>query len=117
MVALSLSISHAIAGLSPAVFRAWNLAVHVIAALLLFAVLRRTLTINPAVDALAFAAALIWFDRTRSTARSSDTSSMFWRTSRALDIDLHVICKLTCMSAKSTDALSTRHKRVRATCG
>ena len=46
-VALSLAISHAMAGLNPAVFRAWNLAVHITAALLLFAVLRRTLTIKP----------------------------------------------------------------------
>jgi protein O-mannosyl-transferase len=46
-VAWSLAISHAMAGLNPAVFRAWNLAVHITAALLLFAVLRRTLTIEP----------------------------------------------------------------------
>jgi protein O-mannosyl-transferase len=47
VIAMSLAISHAIDGLNPAVFRAWNLAVHITAGLLLFAVLRRTLTITP----------------------------------------------------------------------
>src|SRR5262249_51804968 len=44
VVSLSLAINYALTGLSPAGFRGWNLAVHLLTALLLFGVVRRTLT-------------------------------------------------------------------------
>jgi tetratricopeptide (TPR) repeat protein len=65
IVSLSLAISHRMGGLDPAVFRAWNIAVLIVSALLLFGILRRTVARLPGEDrrgaaGVAFAAALIW---------------------------------------------------------
>lgn len=59
VVSLSLALNYAWnVGLSPAGFRAWNLAVHLLAGLVLFGVVRRTLT-SP-VLAVRFGAAAYW---------------------------------------------------------
>ena len=44
VVSLSLAINYALNGLSPAGYRGWNLAVHLLAGLVLFGIVRRTLT-------------------------------------------------------------------------
>jgi tetratricopeptide (TPR) repeat protein len=67
VVNLSLAVNYALGGLDPRGYHAFNLAVHLIAALLLFGLVRRTLE-RPALAArfgasastLAFAVALIW---------------------------------------------------------
>jgi tetratricopeptide (TPR) repeat protein len=67
VVSLSLAINYAWSGLSPAGFRGWNLAVHLLAGLALFGVVRRTLKAPPLAarfgenaDRLAWACALLW---------------------------------------------------------
>jgi tetratricopeptide (TPR) repeat protein len=67
IVSLSLAINYALSGLSPAGFRGWNLAVHLLTGLVLFGVVRRTLTapslttrFGNNADLLAWASALIW---------------------------------------------------------
>jgi tetratricopeptide (TPR) repeat protein len=65
VVALSLAISHAMGGLDPATFRAWNIAVLIFSALLLFGILRRIFRHHlvdhrRGAEGLAFASALIW---------------------------------------------------------
>ncbi|NQZ98279.1 MAG: tetratricopeptide repeat protein [Myxococcales bacterium] len=64
---LTLAISFALGGLSPAAFRAGNLALHVLSALALYGVLRRTLLAKRLgrrfardANALAFTTALLW---------------------------------------------------------
>ena len=64
---LSFAVNHAFGGLSVAGYHAVNLAIHVAAALALFAILRRTLATpplaaryGPAATALALAAAALW---------------------------------------------------------
>src|SRR6185436_15684959 len=56
VVSLSLAVNHAIGGLDPRTYHAWNLSVHILAALLLYGIVRRTLTNHH----VAFAAALVW---------------------------------------------------------
>ena len=71
IVSLSFAINHAAGGLSPWGYHAGNLGIHLLAGLLLFGIVRRTLTtpaLQPALAArfataaepLAFACALIW---------------------------------------------------------
>jgi tetratricopeptide (TPR) repeat protein len=67
VVSLSLAVNYALTGLSPAGFRCWNLVVHLLTGLLLFGVVRRTLTaplltkrFGANADLLAWATALIW---------------------------------------------------------
>ena len=67
VVSLSLAINYALTGLSPAGFRGWNLAVHLLTGLLVFGVVRRSLTapslttrFGANADLLAWASALIW---------------------------------------------------------
>jgi len=67
VVSLSLAINYALTGLSPAGFRGWNLAIHLLTGLILFGVVRRTLTaaslasrFGDSADLLAWASALIW---------------------------------------------------------
>lgn len=67
VVSLSLAINYALSGLSPAGYRGWNLAVHLLAGLVLFGVVRRTLTapslaarFGENADRLAWACALLW---------------------------------------------------------
>jgi Flp pilus assembly protein TadD len=67
VVSLSLAINYALSGLSPAGYRGWNLAVHLLAGLVLFGVVRRTLNAPPLAarfgenaDRLAWACALLW---------------------------------------------------------
>jgi tetratricopeptide (TPR) repeat protein len=67
VVNLSLAINHAAGGLSPFGYHAGNLGIHILAGLLLFGIVRRTLRapalavrFAPAADSLAFACALIW---------------------------------------------------------
>jgi protein O-mannosyl-transferase len=66
-VSLSLTLNYALTGLSPAGFRGWNLVVHLLTGLVLFGVVRRTLTapslttrFGAHADLLAWATALIW---------------------------------------------------------
>jgi protein O-mannosyl-transferase len=56
VVSLSLAVNYALGGYEPWSYHAWNLGVHILAALLLYGIVRRTL----ANDHVAFAAALIW---------------------------------------------------------
>jgi tetratricopeptide (TPR) repeat protein len=61
VAALSLAVSYAYGGLSPAAFRAWNLGVLIVSALVLFGIVRRTLRREGAGgDGLAAACALLW---------------------------------------------------------
>jgi protein O-mannosyl-transferase len=67
VVSLSLAINYAWSGLSPAGYHGWNLAVHLLAGLALFGVVRRTLTaprfaarFGETADWLAWACALLW---------------------------------------------------------
>jgi tetratricopeptide (TPR) repeat protein len=67
IVSLSLAINYAAGGLSPLGYHAGNLGIHVLAGLLLFGIVRRTLTtpalaarFATAADSLAFACALFW---------------------------------------------------------
>ena len=67
VVAFSFALSYALGGLDPWGYHLWNLAVHVLAALALFGVVRRTCrlprmsaAIRAWADRLAFAVALIW---------------------------------------------------------
>jgi protein O-mannosyl-transferase len=67
IVSLSFAINHAAGGSSPLGYHAGNLGIHVLAGLLLFGIVRRTLTtpalaarFATAADPLAFACALIW---------------------------------------------------------
>src|SRR5438552_10708385 len=55
IVSLSLAINYALGGLSPWGYHAWNLGVHLLAALVLFGILRRMLP-----DVPAFICALLW---------------------------------------------------------
>ncbi|MDB5311018.1 MAG: repeat-containing protein [Gemmataceae bacterium] len=64
---LSLAVNYAVGGLDPAGYHAVNLAVHVVAALTLYGLVRRTLllppsagTFGPAAGGLALAIALLW---------------------------------------------------------
>ncbi len=67
VVSLSLALNYWFGGLSPAVYHAWNLGVHMLAALLLLGIVRRTL-LTPrlsqrygrAAGGLAFTCALLW---------------------------------------------------------
>jgi len=67
VASLTLAINHAMAGLDSRAFHAWNLGVHLLCGLLLFAIVRRTLRLpqlaarfGSAAGSLAFACALIW---------------------------------------------------------
>ena len=62
IVSLSLAINYALGGLSPWGYHAWNLGVHLLAALALFGILRRTLSSWAGREAgwVAFVCALIW---------------------------------------------------------
>src|SRR6188474_482851 len=55
VVSLSMAVNYGVGGLAPAGYHAWNLTVHVAAALLLFAIVRRHLE-----DRFAFIAAALW---------------------------------------------------------
>ena len=55
IVSLSFALNYAVGGLSPAGYHAWNLAIHISAALLLFAIVRRHLA-----EWTAFLVAAIW---------------------------------------------------------
>src|SRR5881396_3379652 len=63
MVNLSLAVSYALGGLDPAMYHAWNVAVHILCALVLFGIVRRTMDRATAWrenGGIALAAALIW---------------------------------------------------------
>lgn len=67
LVAISLALNHAIGGLAPAGFRAVNVLIHLLAALVLFGIVRRTLrgpalapTFGAAADGLAAIVAMMW---------------------------------------------------------
>ena len=67
VVAFSFAVSHAFAGLDPWGYHAWNLAVHILAALVLSGIVRRTFRsprmperLRREADVLAFVVALIW---------------------------------------------------------
>jgi len=67
VVSLTLAVNYALGGLDPATFHAWNIALHLVCGLLLFAIVRRTLALphlaarfGHAADALAFVCALTW---------------------------------------------------------
>lgn len=67
VVSLSLALNYALSGLSPSAFRVSNLGIHVLAALVLFGVVRRTLRapvlvsrFGEAADLLGLACALVW---------------------------------------------------------
>jgi tetratricopeptide (TPR) repeat protein len=62
VVNLSLALDYALAGLAPWVYHATNIAVHVLAALLLLGIVRRTLVLlrNPSALPVAFCVALLW---------------------------------------------------------
>ena len=67
VVSLSLALNHSLSGLSPAGYHAWNLGLHVLCALALFGVLRRTFALpalaprfGRSAEALSFASALVW---------------------------------------------------------
>jgi tetratricopeptide (TPR) repeat protein len=73
LVNLSLAVSYAMSGTDPWAYHAWNLAVHILAGLVLFGLVRRTLRLRPPepdglrrdrsvmeADWLAFVAALVW---------------------------------------------------------
>jgi tetratricopeptide (TPR) repeat protein len=64
---LSLALNYAVGGMDPTGYHLFNLTVHVLAALTLYGIVRRTLRSRPlraryddSADALAFAAALVW---------------------------------------------------------
>jgi protein O-mannosyl-transferase len=64
VVSLSLAINYALGGLNPVGFHAWNLGVHLLCGLLIYGIIRRTLSAgeaNPSSPSnLAFACALVW---------------------------------------------------------
>jgi len=64
LVSLTFAVNYALGGLDPRGYRITNVAVHVVCALLLFALVRRTLSASAAprgtADLAAFAIALIW---------------------------------------------------------
>ena len=67
VVALSLAINYALGGLDGRGYHAWNVGVHMLCALVLFGIIRRTLGRSPlrerfgvASDGIAAASALIW---------------------------------------------------------
>ncbi len=67
VVALSLAINYALGGLDVRGYHAWNVGVHILCALVLFGIVRRTLGRSPlrerfggASDGIAAACALIW---------------------------------------------------------
>jgi tetratricopeptide (TPR) repeat protein len=67
LVSFSLAINYSLGALNPWGYHVWNLAVHILAALLLFGIVRRTLSLEriPAplrerAAGISFAAALIW---------------------------------------------------------
>src|SRR5439155_18292822 len=62
LVSLTFAVNYALSGLDPRGFRIVNIAIHVIDALLLFAIAARTLRVRGIANAgnVAFAIALIW---------------------------------------------------------
>jgi protein O-mannosyl-transferase len=67
VVALTLALNYAVAGVDPATFRVTNLAIHLMCALVLMALVRRTLAVSTAFSAddadatdVAWAVALVW---------------------------------------------------------
>jgi tetratricopeptide (TPR) repeat protein len=67
LVSVSLAVNYALGGLQPAGYHAWNLAVHIVAGWLVWAVARRTLrsprlpaAVADSADGLAVATALLW---------------------------------------------------------
>ncbi len=67
LVAVSLALNYAVGGLAPAGYRAVNVLIHLLAALVLFGIVRRTLrrpalepTFGAAADALAALVAMMW---------------------------------------------------------
>jgi tetratricopeptide (TPR) repeat protein len=64
IAALSLAISYAGGGLTPASFRSWNIGVLIASALVLFGIVRRTIRratgLSPTAESLALATALLW---------------------------------------------------------
>jgi tetratricopeptide (TPR) repeat protein len=67
LVSFSLAVNYALDALNPRGYHVWNLAVHVLTALLLFGIVRRTLSLEriptplrERADGISFAAALIW---------------------------------------------------------
>lgn len=67
VVSFSLAVNYALSGLSPSGYHGWNLAVHLLAGLVLFGVVRRTLSapllcgrFGEDADRLGWACALIW---------------------------------------------------------
>lgn len=62
VVNLSLALDYALGGMAPWVYHATNIAVHVLAALLLLGIVRRTLVLlgNPLALPVAFCVALLW---------------------------------------------------------
>ena len=92
IVALSFAISYALGGLDPWGYHLWNLGVHVLSALALFGIVRRTCRsrrvpdeIRGEADPLAFAVALIWLVHPLQTEvigyvtqRSESTAGLFY---------------------------------------
>jgi protein O-mannosyl-transferase len=62
VVNLSLALDYALGGMAPWVYHATNIAVHILAALLLLGIVRRTLVLlrNPSALPIAFCVALLW---------------------------------------------------------
>jgi protein O-mannosyl-transferase len=67
IAAFTFAVNYALNGIDPAPYRATNVAIHIACALLLFAIVRRTLAVprlqprfGAAADDLAFASALLW---------------------------------------------------------
>ncbi|MFQ5428681.1 MAG: tetratricopeptide repeat protein [Phycisphaerae bacterium] len=67
LVSLSLAVNYAIGGLNPTGYHVFNLAIHLLAGLTLYGILRRTLRLGrfehglaAAADRVAFAASLLW---------------------------------------------------------
>lgn len=67
VASLTLAANYALGGLDPAAFHVWNIGLHLLCGLLLFAILRRTLALphlaarfGHAADALAFVCAVTW---------------------------------------------------------
>ncbi|MCP4004063.1 MAG: tetratricopeptide repeat protein [bacterium] len=104
VVNLTLAANYAFGTLEPRGYRVTNLGLHLLAALLLFALLRRTLsgfTSGPArtpADGLAFAAALLW------TLHPLQTESIYYVTQRSeLVVALFYLATLYC-SARAIES-------------
>jgi Flp pilus assembly protein TadD len=120
VVALSLAINYALGGLDVRGYHAWNVGVHILCALVLFGIIRRTLGRSPlrerfgsASDGIATACALIWLVHPLQTEvvnyvtqRTESTMALFYLLTlyaaiRALDAERpawwHGVAVLSCV--------------------